>query len=224
MKDYSMSEEDKKFFVCRFKFDKKGNIIVSFPKFIKNIIPKNEKNEQILINKMEEQVRGSEDFMKKTKHTIRQARFSIIILSIVFGIFFNGAVRLGANEVIKRLIMKSLIIVTGGFNVMSFIRYLNSKILLKDLRKNRRFLAIKDTLNNNVRTNSNMIVNTSDKTKRVISQVPEDKEVFNINSFNDVPYRDLMQIMDNIERYKKFKFDYEETESTLKPKTRKKVR
>jgi len=162
--------------------------------------------------------------MKKLKETIRNAKIMTIISGIVCSILISKIGKITGEEVIKEIVLKLCTAITGGFTALCSIRYVNAKTLLKDLRKNKRFLAIKDTLNSNVRTNRNVLSNTSSKTKMMVAKTPEEKEVFNINSFNNVPYKDLIKIMDNIERSERFGFDYENVDIPSKPKTRKRVR
>lgn len=219
-----MNDEERKFFVEGFWYDKRGNIIIRFPKHTNNTVPRNETNEHILIDKMEEQVKGSEKFMKKLKHTIRGAKILTVLFGILLGYLINSISKLTGEEIIKDIILKLSAVLTSGCTCLCFTRYVNARILLNDLRKNKRFLAIKDTLNSKVRTNSSVLSNTSSKTKTMVAKTPEEREVFNINSFNNVPYKDLMKIMENIERSEKFGFDYDNVEVPSKPKTRKRVR
>lgn len=224
MKDYAMNEEDRKFFVRGFKLNGKGNFIVRFSKHVKNDVPRNEKNERVLLAKMEEQVRNSDKCLKKTKKIIQLTKLSTIVFGFIFLLLLNVVKGFGAEELGKQILTSCFTGIAGGCTVVSLVKYVNSKLLLADLRKNRKFMAIKDSLNSNVKVNKNMLANTSSKTKKMVFSTPDEKDVFNINSFNNVPYRDLMKIMDNIERDKKFEFDYDDVEVISKPKTRKKVR
>ena len=46
----------------------------------------------------------------------------------------------------------------------------------------------------------------------MVSSTPIEKEIFNINTIDQVPYSELKQIMANIERDESFGFDYSEVQ------------
>ena len=70
MKDYSISSEEKKDFVLGYEPTSDGNIIIKWASGKSWTIPYTKKHEDILLNKMREQVDGSDEFYKKKKFEI----------------------------------------------------------------------------------------------------------------------------------------------------------
>lgn len=224
MKDYSVGLEEQKKFILGFR-EKKDNIIVKFANSVKNIIPNNKSNKQKLLDKMKKQVDNSGNFEvdKKIqrKEYIKCAKFLVIptIAFLILGIALFASVSTSVGFISLMCAALSGSALTG-----MIINILHINSLLADLDRNRNFIKIEDTLNNTVRKNVNILSNTSSKTKKMVASTSDDEPIFDINSFNNVPYRDLTQIMENIERDEFFGFDYETSQEVDKPKTKKKVR
>lgn len=225
MKDYSMNCNDREYFILGYNIDEKHDtIIVNFANGEKWVVPYNDINESKLIEKMEKQVKDSEKFYLKQEKKSRNASmfccFSVIAVAFLFMIDIDW---------INPYLLYSLVSVFGLASLFSFVRASKSEGKLDDLDKNMNFLEIQEKLNNNIRKrNQNILVNTSKKTRDIVNNTSEDKPVFNINSFNYVPYSDIEQIMLNIERNERFGFDYEYdyeySEVHEKSKTRKRTR
>lgn len=206
MKDYSTSEEERKDFVLGFDVIDSDEIIVRFAKGESWIIPYSEENEQILIEKMRKQVDNSVQFERNKvgeKFGYMISTISCIILVILSLIILRD---FNAYNV-------SLMSIFGTFSVISFVGYVRASLVLKDLRKNKIFIEMEKELNSNIRRNNNTLANVSNRTKRMIDTVPEDRPVFDINSFNYVRFEDLEQIMENVDRNKRFGFVYDESVS-----------
>ena len=220
MKDYSMNLEERKKFILGYKI-KKGFMKVKYALGFKDNIQHNEENEKIVLDKMKKQVTkvDGEKFIKKKKDNIRgffsMGSFCIICSILLFCMKIRPGMETSANVFKYVIAVGGIALISGGIAQLS---------KLQDYKKNKRFVEVEKKINDNVRKHENMLVNVSTKTKNMVKNTPEDKPVFNINSFNYVPNRDLEQIMENIERDEYFKYKYEEvvTQET-KPKTRKRV-
>lgn len=226
MKDYSMNCNEREDFILGYNIDEKHDtIIVNFANGEKWVVPYNEKNEKIILDKMEEQVLNSDNFYKR--NTCEQKNFAIL-LKILLPIFGIVTVCMIVGSILNVSFEAGLYVLEGLLGVVtmfSSVIYLKTNYILNDLIINRKFIKIEKELNDNVKKiDQNVLVNTSKKTRNIINNTPQDKPVFNINSFNYVPYSDIEQIMLNIERNERFGFDYECSEVHEKSKTRKRTR
>jgi len=205
MKDYSQNYEDSKKFILGYDIVE-GDIVIKFSNGEKYVVPNNEKNIEIILKKMEEQVNkvDEEKFISRKKTNIKIS-IGCVILLVLSTVGLASTMQIEGLEIAKITMFYLPTIAT--IPVIGNIIVQNNKI--KDLQKNKRFMSIKDEINQKVRNNENMLVKTSNKTKNIVLETPENKEVFNINSFNYVPFRDLEQIEENIERDEFFGFDYE---------------
>jgi len=205
MKDYSQNYEDSKKFILGYDIVE-GDIVIKFSNGEKYVVPNNEKNIEIILKKMEEQVNkvDEEKFISRKKTNIKIS-IGCVILLVLSTVGLASTMQIEGLEIAKITMFYLPTIAT--IPVIGNIIVQNNKI--KDLQKNKRFMSIKDEINQKVRNNENMLVKTSNKKKNIVLETPENKEVFNINSFNYVPFRDLEQIEENIERDEFFGFDYE---------------
>lgn len=221
MKDYSMNLEERKKFILGYKI-KSGFMKVKYALGFKDKIPYNEENEAKVLDKMKGQVlKVNKDKFIKTKKNNIMFDFAVGTgCSIGSILFFCTGINSGLE--IVAWIMGSVFAIGGIILIPSGFMLIN---VLNDYKKNRRFIDIEDDINKKVRENDNMIVNTSSKTKKMVKSAPEDRPVFNINSFNYVPNRDLEQIVENIDRDEYFGYNYDEISITKnKPKTRRKTK
>lgn len=220
MKDYSMNKEERKKFILGYKI-KNGIMKIKYALGFKDNIPYSEENEKKALDKMKEQV-SKIDSDKFTLNKKRNIIFDFSIGSVcALGsilIFFgpiNSGMEVFANIVGSLFALSGIVLISNGVILTD---------RLNDYKKNKRFMEIESKLNSKVRKNENMLVNTSTKTKNMVNSTPKDKPVFNINSFNYVPNRDLEQIMDNIDRDDYFKYNYDKGISIEGPKTKKKTK
>jgi len=211
-----MNLEEKKDFILGYDITSDGMIKIKFAKGKAWFVPYNEENEKKLLDKMKNQV-------KKAKESEEKLQEKYVVSFVVFlsMLGFSGIIFIWGLDI------QSLFAVSAVFGLGSFIPLINSlkfTYILKDLKKNIRFLEMEEKLNNNVRSEENILVNVSSKTKNAIKDFPEDKPIFNINSFNYVPFSDLEQIIENVKRNERLGFNYEEKEEPVKGVVRKKIR
>lgn len=218
MKDYSMSKEERKAFILGYDITEDGNIVVKKAEGEPWILPYNETNEKILLAKMTTQVKEAYDFEESAKNkNIINKRIAVAccIVSVLLSAF--GILGTGNLSLISLLITP--IIASAGLG-LSF-NIVNNNLVLKDLKRNKEFLAMQETLNANIRGENNVLANVSNKTKKAVEDFPEDKPIFTINSFNYVPFRDLEQIRENVALNDLFGFNYSEQKGKTKKRIRK---
>lgn len=219
MKDYSMTSEERKDFVLGFNITEEGKIKAKYAEGGEPWpIPYNETNEQILLKKMEDQVRNSSNFERKMKKVVSTCK--TISIDLLWGGMFLGSLAVLGVPLPFILLGASVCI----SSIIPFIISINAKIKLKDLESNKRFLEIKDELNKNVRNNNNALVNVSNKTKKIINNFPENRPIFDINSKDYISSKDMETIIENIARNERFGFDYTNEEQITRPKTKKRTR
>lgn len=218
MKDYSYNQDERKDFILSYDITKDGQMIVKFNEGKNWIIPYNKVNEKILLNKMKKQLDKVDDIESKLEEK-KNKYFPYFVGPLVAGLFIS-TFALSSEMAGEILIFAGTM---GCLGILPLIPYLKINSKLNDLKKNKKFLEIEEKLNESVRTNQNTLVGVCNKTKKAIKDFPEDKPIFNINSFNYVPFSDLEQIMENIERNERFGFDYTEQEQ-IKGKTKKRTR
>lgn len=217
MKDYSMNLEEKKLFILGYKI-KNGFMKVKYALGFKDNIQHNEENETKVLDKMKKQVLNiDEDKFVRNKRNNICFDFIVGSVCVIVSTLLFGMKIVPGREILAYIFgclftVGGVILIPNGFVQIS---------KLQDYKKNKRFIEIEDEINKKVRKHENMLVNVSGKTKKIVNSTSEEKPVFNINSFNYVPNRDLEQIMENISRDEYFKYKYEESSvKETKPKTR----
>lgn len=219
MKDYSMNLDDRKDFVLGYDITSDGMIKIKFAKGKPWFVPYNAENEQILLAKMEKQLEKNDDIESKLEKKVTNC--FVCFLGFVGAGLLVGTFAFNSDFVREIIITSS---VACGFGIIPGILALKANSKLSDLRKNVRFLEMKEKLNKVVRSEQNTLVNVSSKTKNAIKDFPEDKPIFNINSFNYVPFSDLEQIIENVDRNDRFGFNYTQQEEPVIGVTRKRTR
>ncbi len=223
MKDYSLNSEERKDFILGYEPIGDGNIAVKFAEGEPKPIPHTDKNEQIVIDKMKSQVANSSKF--ESKMIQKKKNYYSYFLSIICA--FVISLNLGLEGYLEGYVTETILVasIIASCSIIPGTLYIRTKLKLKDLEKNKKFLAIEKKLNDNVRNiNQNVLVNVSKKTKDYVSESLEDNQVnpvFNINSFNYVPFKDLEQIIENVDSNERFGFEYDTEDNVL---TRKKTR
>lgn len=222
MKDYSLNKKDRKDFILNFDITKDGKIIVNFAGGRILTLPYNQKNEQILISKMEEQVKKASGNEKKyiDKKDKYLKWFYRMLVTVVLSTIFILTSEIVWMDTIYALILSFSVI----YGVSFIAQYVHMNNLLEDLQKNQRFLELQNKINKNIRSKNNVLVDVSKNTRDIIKSFPIEKEVFNVNSFNFVSERDLETIIENIDRNERFGFDYTEQEQPIKGVTKKRTR
>lgn len=220
MKDYSMNLEERKDFILRYDVTKDGMINIRFANGDLLPIPYNKENEKKVLDKMEEQLVNPVEIEKKFKD--RMHKFASISSAFFIMAFFPLLFIADGMNIQVATIMSSIMVGTSFIPGVLAIKNNNK---LKDLRKNIKFMNhMKEKLNKAVRSNENTLLNVSNKTKNIITDFPEERDVFDVNSFNYVPFKDLEQIMENVARNERFGFDYEKQEQPIGAIVRKRVR
>lgn len=218
MKDYSEHTKEKKTFILNYKI-KKNIIIVKYADGTIEKIPYHQGNEELILDKMKKQFQNIDE-NKFVEIKRRNIIFDYIVslLSIV-GVTSFSVVSFGIST-------PAIIISLGAMSIGIF--YLANGIqqhrTVIDYKKNKKFFEIEKELNTNVKKHDNMLVNTSQRTRRIVKKSSEGKNIFNINSVDKVSLGDLNAIMDNIYRDKVLNYDYTQAQTENKPiiKTRKK--
>ena len=207
MKDYSVNEEERKDFVLGFE-ETEDELYVNFAGEKEPWpLPNEEKNRQKLLDKMHDQVQNSGKFERN--NILNKYVYMISTITCMLLAIFSSLITLKSFNVFNI----SLISFLGAFSVASFVGYIKANSKLKDLRKNKAFIEMEEELNSNIRKDNNTLANVSSKTKGVIEEAPEGRPVFDINSFNNVSFKDLEQMKANIDRNKRFGFVYDENAS-----------
>jgi len=219
MKDYSLNKKESEDFILGYDVTSDGKIIVKFAKGELFPLPYNEENERILLNKMKEQLKNSSSIEKKLKDILK-TNITVGVIVLIFSILPVSLM----PEFLNAPVAITMTSILASTSLMPFGIAFKNKLKINDLNKNIRFLEIEKKLNDNVRGENNILVNVSNKTKNVVKNYPEDREVFDINSFNYIPFKDLEQIIDNVDRNERFGFDYTNSKEPHKGIVRKKVR
>lgn len=205
MKDYSLNEEERKFFILN--YDKDDEVItVNYANGTNLDIPNTENNENILESRMIEQVAKSKekrDSVLVSRGITIFAMLSIALLSVVSSIKFLNM------SVIKEICIG--LGIAAVVNIPMFARYTRINNLLKDIQKNRFFVKNQEVINRGI-TNTNVLVNSN----------VQGKEIITINDIDkDYSYNELKRIVENTEVQDKFGFDtFSEEEVQNKPKTK----
>ena len=229
MKDYSMNLEEKKNFVLSYKIVedtidevKDTIIIVKFATGEEWRIPYTEGNEKKILDKMKKQVEENSELVKKQENK----RHLNIMTGIGFTFLIISSLILGNNNIGE--LDSIAYYISGGLSTIgllnSICRVIKSNSLIADFNKNKHFVEIEEELNKKVSSNDNVLSKTSNRTRKMVEETLDNEPVFNINSFNYVPYSDIEQIMCNIKRDEEFGFDYDSEEvinASVKKKTRK---
>ena len=222
MKDYSLNDTDRKDFVLDFDVTKDGKIIVNYANGKKLPLPYNQKNEQILIQKMEEQVKLASS--EEKKYIDKKSKYLKLFYGALITAVLSTFVILITDKVWLDTFYALMLSCSTVYGISYIARFVNMNNLLEDLNKNKNFLEIQDKINSNIRSNNNVLVDVSKNTREIINSFPVEQEVFNVNSFNYVSERDLETIIENIDRNERFGFDYTNQEQPVKGVTKKRIR
>lgn len=203
MKNYTSLQEDGAVFIKKYKIAKdKKTIIIYLGDGAKYVIPNTIKNEESIKEKMINQVSiNKKTYMKEIKK--KADKLSVLLLAGV-----GCTVLLSILVIMKGTLLFNVALVGEIIsNVICATKIAEQKSLLKDIEKQVFFLANEDTLNNNIRTNDNVLLGVSSKAERLVCKSDENKLVFDINTIDSFSLEDLKKIKENIERSKYFGFD-----------------
>lgn len=223
MKDYSLNLEERKDFILRYDVTEDKMIKIIFAKGEPWYVPYNKENEDKILKKMEKQLENAEQYEKNIK---KKFACSLLVFAGCIGAALFPMLQMTGGE--NFLLYASLSSVSVGASLIPLGYVIKNNSKFKDLQKNIQFLEMKEKLNEVARSDENKLVNilvdVSKKTKDVIEDFPKDRDVFDINSFNYVPFKDLEQIMENVARNERFGFDYAKQEEPEQAIVRKRVR
>ncbi len=150
---------------------------------------------------MKNQVNRSDDHEYE-----QEKRFSRSVILAILNFFglVTFSILLATGMTINIIFIIILII----FESTDIYDMINSKLIIKDIKKNKMFVDYEEILSDNNKINQNVLSNTSSKTQELVSSIPEQKTIFNLNNIDKISYKDLKQILENIKREEKFDFDY----------------
>lgn len=196
MMDYSMSLEEREKFILNYDVNKKNMIVIKYADGKTKEIPYDSNTEQMILDIMNKQVENSENFEKKARAYKKSC--IIWLYSFLSGVvLFSGLSFYGRTgfELFVYPFLSASCLLSSCFISLDLAK-VNS--IIKDLERNIWFQKNKNKINENIIVNDNL-ANVSNKTNNIINTSSDKKEIFNINSFNDVPFRDLEQIVENID-------------------------
>lgn len=207
MQNFSMKRHQEKTFILNYRIEL-GQMIIKLASKEKYVIPYTVDNEKNVLNRMRKQVLRADAFETK-----QRKRFSDAIVNIVVAFFLEFiSIYLLINPKEDISFVWSIIgIVFGGILMMGAIYWIiQSQRRIIDLRKNRLFLKQEKRLNDNIKNNQNILFHTSRKTRAVISsKVIKHQIAFTFNTIDDIKYKELKRILDNINRAEEFGFLFE---------------
>jgi len=191
LKNYVFESNESKKFILKYKIDG-NNIIIYLANGEVEVIDNNIDNEKTIIELMNKQARD-----KSKKHDIN---FNLISLGIVLGsIIFSFIYLIFVKSIFYNFIAG---ICFGGVISYLLTRLIpifleNIKIKL-DMIKNKFYFNNATLLNSNI-NKEKILTKVSDKTVKVIKNIDKDKLVFDINTIDKMPLRDLKKIKRNVE-------------------------
>lgn len=191
MKDYSLTEEERKYFVLN--YDKNDEVItVNYANGESRSIPNTEKNENILESTMVDQVTKS----KAKRDKMLKLRGISISVMLTFAVVSLVATTKLLNLPAIEEIAIGLGVATVA-NIPMFTELAKCNRILKDMQKNRYFVKNQEVINRGIE-NTNVLVNSN----------VQGKEMITINDIDSAySYNELKRIVENTEIQDRFAFD-----------------
>ncbi len=216
MKNFAMRRKDSKTFILNYKVED-NQIRIHLASKEKYIIPYTLENEKNILGRMKQQVLNAEAFENKQKKQFSDAIVNLILALFIVGISVYLLIVNPKNIMIAWPIVA--ISLGGLLSFFAMVAMKKSKKKIKDIYKNRMFIAHEKKLNESIKNNQNILYHTSSRTKEVISSMLLKKQpAFTFNTVDKMRYQELKQILENIERAEQFGFEYKSEEKSL-PKT-----
>lgn len=206
MKDYSFGKEEAKTFILRYEIDG-DNMIVYYANNRKDVVPYNNLNEHKVLSKMKDQVYDCEKRFSKIRFEVKTWGVCLIVL-LLCQAFIPG------SNMIAFLIS---CVVSAVINLPITKKY-------NDYCKNRLFLKNDMTLNDHLKKNSNVLLNTKLNTKEFEATISSKDPVFDINTIDKVSYDDLKTMLENIKRSQDMGYVYSTNQEELKEEDKGKVK
>ena len=233
MKNYALSDMkdmDARTFILNYEI-KNGQIIINFASKEKLEVPYTEENEKKIKEKMEAQVRnaGANSIKHKCEKYLDDKVWLAILLLILITIAFMFTIAIIStygftNIYTIAMILIDLAVSTGTFYCShKFYKY---ESIIRDFEKNELFIENKDLLNEIVKSNPYVLVNSkvSEKTRERIKSAEDDKPVFNINNIDNMSLEDLREIVASIKFIQNLGIDSNCHETEHPKAKRKKIR
>lgn len=200
MKDYSLDYLDSTHFILSYKIKNK-KIIIKLASGKPHVISYSKENENIIINRMEEQAKYA---------FVKPISLYDYTLAIIFPLVLLPKTTLNFIEI------------GGWWSGLAFscavigsicypAKVINYLLRKKEVKKLKYFLAHKDELNKDIEKSENVKVGLSNKAVKEIEKRVENKPTVNINNLDNYSLKDLKQIRENIERISYFGFDESKT-------------
>lgn len=209
MKDYTLNADKAKLFIQNYEV-LEDSIIIHFATGETFSIPYTEANKQKLNTKMESQILEAEEYEKKVKNNITAEKLWIIV-SLLTGIavlaigYFN-------NAAIISYIFSSLM---GSFTLISGIKLIHNKSIIKDIEKNKYYIDNQELINKGIQ-NANVLANIPNKTRSIIESEPE----ITINTVDKMSYEGLRKVVTSTEYQEAFDFECTKEHSKQRIKRR----
>lgn len=214
LKNYAENAEEKETFILNYDdTSDESNISLNLASGEKHLIPKTDRNLEIIESKMEEQVADARSTSRETMAQISYHRTWGIILSVATFIILLDFNRNVDITTLPQLLVSILFhgMTFAGLGVpgirMLYLAHKNSS-KIKDIKKHELFMKNRNILNSPDMLNEYTLQKTSAKTRKVIEkQTEENKAPFTFNSLDKISYNDLNQIMNNIKLNKNLGID-----------------
>ncbi len=200
MLDYS-NKDNSYVFITKYSKDN-GQIYVTYANGQVRCVPDNEKNIEIIEEKMAEQVMYALEKKDNLKYLYLGLGISLSALLIV------------CNACIKGLSEEELILINtiSTLGSISFIaEYFSRAKKLNELKKLNYFLENRVKLNKKIKEN-NIATGLSKKKQELIES---SDEVFDFSTIDNYSYKDMLTIDENIKREQALNFDYSTLKKTL---------
>ena len=186
MKDYSMTEEEKKSFICNLKFVGK-EIRVYLADGSKEIHPNNREELISIFERMKQQVMGADEFLKNQKKYYRRyLRISIFSSALIILLMVAGFPVWGSLSLSDKFILFTYMLLIGIVIPGSIDNLIDCKRNIDDVMKHRLYLENMDILNNSLSLDLSKV---SEPTKELLT------DGIDINKVGKIKKRELEYIV-----------------------------
>lgn len=206
MKDYSTSFEEYERFILNYII--KGDVIkINLASGEIYVIPYTRKNEKKIIEKMKNQVLNSDKFLEKEEKRYSASCKWLKLDSIFLGLNIIALILGLPEQIITDIVSLCSLILSLGLITNLYV-FNTSKNNIRDVEKNRLIVENEDKINENIKVNENVLYKTTFETKDLVESAPKDEPAITINNADNIPYKDIKRIVDNIDKAENLDFDY----------------
>ena len=210
MKNYFIEDKEiSKTFILNYEIEN-DQIIVYLGSEEKYTIPYTKENEEIILKKMEQQILSNKFYREeliKNIRIIQNSTFKFLSMATFFAI---------ATAYISIPFAALIFGLSYGSGIILLMAAQKKKILLNDFEKQLLFLNKEKDLNTTDEKDPNVLTNVSRKTKDIISSIPTEEPTFTINTIHKIKYKDLKEIIKNIETIEKLGYNSSNIEEEQK--------